>query len=74
MHRLFMDIMSNRQELCGGRVRARNDAMDQILRDLVGIGSSVQVILGVKTKVRDMVAKALHSDFASSVAGRVRRP
>jgi len=75
MHRLLMDIMSNSQEASGGRFRLRRisgikDVMHHILRDLVGFGGSVQVILGVKIKVRDMIAKVLHGDFAGSVAGR----
>lgn len=74
MHRLLMDIMSNSQEASGGRIRFRRisaikDAMHHILRDLVGFGGNVQVILGVKIKVRDMITKVLHGDFAGSVAG-----
>lgn len=59
MHRLFMDIMGNGQEVRGGRIRARDDGMHKILRDLVGFGGGVQVILGVKVEVRDVVSKVL---------------
>jgi len=68
MHRLFMDIMGNGQEVRGSRVRGRDDAMHKILGDLVGFGGGVQVILGVKVEVRDVVPKSLHSGLASSVA------
>lgn len=57
MHRLFMDIMSNGQEVRGSRVRGRNDGMHKILRNLVGFGGGVQVILSVKVEVRDVVSK-----------------
>jgi len=33
--------------------------MHKILRDLVGFGGGVQVILGVKVEVRDVVSKIL---------------
>ena len=69
MYRLFMNIMSNGQEVRGSRVRSRNDGMHKILRNLVGFGGGVQVILSVKVEVRDVVSKIQQSGLAISVAG-----
>jgi hypothetical protein len=74
MYRLIMNIMSNGQEVLSGAIGASEEIMHHVLGDLVCLGGGVQVILGVKVKVCDVVAKFFHSGLASSIARREWRP
>lgn len=68
MHRLFVNIVLDREEVRVGRVRSRDDILDDVLRDLVRLGGGVEVVFGVKVKVRDVVTELGHCGLAGSGA------